>query len=332
MMWLTDVALPESNGTGDHPQIRSCDRTCIVMPKNDFSMVGYREPRSTDTRDALLRVDRHKKKLAQGCRIGDTFIMRFLVFLILLLMSACTTDAWPNLPSPPASDSPDTAGEWVAISAGAQALQAADGLVAVRHWPLRVRYEARFESQPNRSRSVGVWLSDNESAVAAVNCGFYLQEESLYRHIGLLMADGKILQPLRTGWGSVLIIRRGGTHITRRPRQLQGPGRLGIQGWPTLLWNGRPVAGLDASTVDRRTAVGIDGEGRGVWVVNPRSLSLDAFAQRLLEPDLAMLHAINLDGGVSSGLRWRMPQSGKQLGVNNLPTPCALLMFEEAGN
>ena len=240
----------------------------------------------------------------------------------LLLLAGCTT---PIL-VPPGTPTPAEIGIWQPIAAGVQVISAADGLIALRHGPGRVTYTAQFEPNPNQARNVGRWLADSVTAVAAMNCGFYLQEEERYQHIGLLMADGEVLEKLRPRWGGVLIVRRGIAAITRRPQRLLGPGTLGIQGWPTLVWQAATVAGLDASIADRRTAVGIDDRGRIVWVVSPSPLSLDEFGQRLLQPDLNLIDAINLDGGVSTGLRWRDLESGDQHGPNNLPTPCAILI------
>lgn len=244
---------------------------------------------------------------------------RLLIVCIIALLAACL---------PPPATPPPTQDVWISLADGIQALNGSDGIAAIRHDPARARYAAIFEPLPQQARSVGAWLSSETQALAAVNCGFYAQDGNSYRHIGLLMAGNTILQPLQSGWGSVLIIRNRQVTITPRPQKLRGPGALGIQGWPLLLWNGQVVADLNNSTPERRTAVGIDGKGRVLWVVSSNPLSLDAFARRLRQLDLALLDAVNLDGGISSGLRWRQPSSNKMVGPNNLATPCALLLYD----
>lgn len=201
-----------------------------------------------------------------------------------------------------------------------------DGVVALRHRPNAVSYQASFQTAPEQRQSVGNGLAQTPTAMAASSCGFYLENGGQYQHIGLLMANGHIWQKLRPKWGAVLIVRDGVGFVVRRPKKLLGPGELGLQGWPTLVWRGAVVNELDATALARRSAVGVDARGRIVWIAAPVPTTLDAFARRLSKSDLGLIDAVNLDGGASTALRWLDPATHTQQGPNNLPTPCLILL------
>ncbi len=274
--------------------------------------------------------------------------MRFFICLALLFLAAACTPPQGATPAEPATAPPSTAlpasptpapaptavpaptqapaGVWQPLFAGAEVLTTSDGLTAVRHLPTTVSYDHRFEPDPDQGRGVGGWLADHERALAAINCGFYLQDGNAYQHIGLLMTNGAGPANLRRRWGGVLIVRDGDAFVARSPQRLLAPATLGLQGWPMLVEAGGVIPGLDGGDNDRRTAVGVDGQGRVVWVVDARGETLAGFARRLLQGDLGLVDAVNLDGGSSTGLRWRWTPASPANGLESLPVPCAILL------
>ena len=214
---------------------------------------------------------------------------------------------------------------WSLIFPGAEVLRTEDNLAVLRHAPGLVRYGVHFESDPDAARTVGEWLDGDASALAAVNCGFYWEKDGEYLHMGLLEVNEKRLAQVRPNWGAALVVREHRAEIVRQPKKRIPPMTLGVQGWPTLLWEGAIVpemAELDDGSVARRTAVGVDAEGRVLWVVDGFGSTLTGFAQRLLQEDIGLIAAVNLDGGASTGLRWR--EGDKQDGVDSLPIPCVV--------
>lgn len=237
------------------------------------------------------------------------------------------TPAAPTATTPSTSTPvPETGDAWQPLMTGVEVLRTSDGLSALRHAPKAVQYSAEFQSDPNQGQSVGEWLSNDSQAIAAVNCGFYRDDRGAYRHIGLLMTEGKALAKLRSGWGGVLIVRSGKADAVRKPKRLIAPATLGLQGWPMLVENRTRIPQLNAGDLARRTAVGVDNQGRVVWVVAPLGLTLADFARRLLEQDLGLIDAVNLDGGASTGLRWRPQPDARMSGPDSLPIPCAVLL------
>ena len=228
--------------------------------------------------------------------------------------------------TPPPAPVPDASDAWQPLAAGVEVLRTGDGLSALRHAPKVVQYSAQFQPDPNQGRSVGGWLSEDPQAIAAINCGFYRDDRGAYRHIGLLMTEGEALSKLRAGWGGVLIVRNGEAAVVPKPKRLIAPARLGLQGWPMLIENRTRIPQLNAGDLARRTAVGVDNQGRVVWVVAPLGMTLADFAQRLLEQDLGLVEAVNLDGGASTGLRWRAQPNARMIGPDSLPIPCAVLL------
>ncbi len=281
---------------------------------------------------------------------------RFLALLLLLALAACVppqpatpTPADPQptatavrspapsptsvratptpAPAPTSTPAPTTDGKgWQPLAAGVEVLRTDDGLYALRHDPAAVQYTAHFQTDPNQASSVGEWLSADPAAIAAINCGFYRDDGGVYHHIGLLMSAGKTLSKLRSGWGGVLVVRSDQATAVRKPKRLLGPAALGLQGWPMLVENQTIIPQLDGSDWSRRTAAGVDSRGRVVWVAAPLGMTLADFAQRLLRADLGLVDAVNLDGGVSTGLRWRARPGALSSGPDSLPIPCAVLL------
>jgi len=273
-------------------------------------------------------------RLPFQAKMVDTWFMRRLLLFVFLVVGGCaapppptvmpvpTAPPGPTLPTPTPTAPAKEA--WLPLFAGVEVLEMAGGFTAVRHDPAIVVYDSGFEQDPEQGKQVGEWLEQDEHALVAVNCGFYWEKNGAYRHMGLLMVNGESRSELRSGWGGVLIVRDGLAFITPRPERLLAPATLGLQGWPMLLQDQAVVTQLDDQDLARRTAVGIDEQGRMVWVVASDAITLADFARRLLETDWGLVMAVNLDGGVSSGLRWRAGVQATQVGPNSLPVPCAV--------
>lgn len=247
--------------------------------------------------------------------------MRILLCVCCLLLAGCSIPtAGGSLAPTPQRD------QWLGVWPGAEVLRSSDGLIALRHAPAAARYGHAFNADGAEAAPVSDWLRRDGAAAAAVNCGFFSEVGGAYEHIGLLMTGGNPQAALRAYWGGVLIVREGVAFVAARPQRLLAPAALGVQGWPMLVQGGVPLSRLDNREPARRTAVGVDGAGNVVWVAAVQSLTLHDFAARLLAPDLGLVDAVNLDGGGSTGLRWRLPD-GAQAGADSLPIPCALLFY-----
>lgn len=228
-------------------------------------------------------------------------------------------------PQPTATPTP-IAQFWQPLFPGAEVAQTDDGLTMLRHGAGLVQYTVRFESDPEKVQFISHLLEQDAQARAAVNCGFYWDNDGAFVHMGLLAVNGKQLAPIRPKWGAAFIVRDGMVSIVRRPQKKQMPMTFGIQGWPTLLWQSRVVSDLNDVDVARRTAVGIDESGAVLWVVDAHGSTLRAFAKRLLQEDVGLVNAVNLDGGSSTGLMWRQTPDEEPQGVDSFPIPCTVML------
>lgn len=217
---------------------------------------------------------------------------------------------------------------WQPIFAGAEVRSnlGNSGLLALRLDPAAVTFDVAFESDPQQMQTIGAWLSQ-QAALAAVNCGFYFTtDDGKNRHIGLLAGPNGILAPLRSGWGGVLLVRGNKASLSVAPTSVNSGLRLGVQGWPMLVRNGQRVSGLNDSDPAARTAAAVDSQGRILFIADVTSTTLAEFAGILAASDLQLVQAVNLDGGSSTGLRYRAALADSATGYDSFFVPCALLI------
>ncbi len=242
-------------------------------------------------------------------------------------MPATVMPANPDVP-PIANPAPVRDSGWQPLFAGAEVRThvAERAMTALRLMPNAIAFDVAYTSNPDEVRTVDGWL-DRSNALAAVNCGFYFTDEQQQNHaIGLLAGPQGTLSPLRPQWGGVLFVNDEKGWVQTAPPALKGPVRLGVQGWPMLVRNGAVVPRLDADNPDARTVVAQDDQGRILFLVDTGGASLDSLAQFLVASDLGIVQAVNLDGGSSTGLRYRPEPGADASGYDSFWIPCALLM------
>lgn len=199
-------------------------------------------------------------------------------------------------------------------------------MTALRVVPTAIHFDVGYTTRPEEVRTIDSWL-EGSTALAAVNCGFYFTDEQQQNHaIGLLAGPQGTLSPLRSQWGGVLFVNEEKGWVQTAPPALKGPVRLGVQGWPMLVRNGAVVPRLDADNPDARTVVAQDDQGRVIFLVDTGGVSLASLAQFLVDSDLGIVQAVNLDGGSSTGLRFRSESGAAASGYDSFWIPCALLM------
>lgn len=144
-------------------------------------------------------------------------------------------------------------------------------------------------------------MARKTQALAVINGGFFLPD---YRPLGLLVVEGKEVNPLRkTDWG-VFIMQENRPRIlhTRDYAQEKGVTQA-LQVGPRLVVDGRELR--LKKQVARRSAVGVNGKGQVLLV---HTEDTDAYAQDLArifylpekEGGLECTDALTLDGGPSA--------------------------------
>jgi uncharacterized protein YigE (DUF2233 family) len=193
--------------------------------------------------------------------------------------------------------------------------------VDARRVALRVLYD------PQAPRSVREWQSASGAALV-VNGGFFDED---YRATGLLIADGRAFGRSYRGFGGMFFLRKGKPDIQSLRAQPYRPDpaiRQAVQSFPMLVVNGRRVPPIeDGERRNRRSFVAIDQSGRVLLgVTQMAQWTLNDLADFLANtPALRIRHALNLDGGASSGL-WLSER--EDLSMNSFePVPAVIAVF-----
>ena len=235
--------------------------------------------------------------------------------------SAAATTAPSDPPRPTATPRPADTG-WQTISPGVEyrELKAtvggrSDRLSLARIEPAQARLRVLYDS--DRPRRVSDWLATSQ-AVAAVN-GNYFDPQN--RALGLVIQDGRVVggAPYQ-GFGGTFAVAGDEVRVRCNVNEpyYGEPLTYALQNFPMLvLPGGAPNLEIDDNQrLAPRTAVGQDRAGRILFVVSPGpTFTLTDFGKWLAASDLDLNAALNLDGGMSSGLVLR--QGEVNLGVDS---------------
>ena len=248
----------------------------------------------------------------------------------LLLLAACGRPAarpdgspvpaatlMPTPTGPPAPTDPPTKPSaapadsgWVAAAPGAELRRlrvdlgagVAAQLSVVRLDPALVRFQVGYA--PDSPRPLAAWAG-NSGALAAINGGFF---DAQNRTVSLLVAGGQAAGESYSGRGGMFTVSPDGAVRLRgladAPYDPAEPLAEALQGWPLLVQPGGAAAySFEDSERARRSALAIDRAGRVLLIACPSaSFTLAGLAAWLAESDLEIDTAVNLDGGLSTGL------------------------------
>jgi uncharacterized protein YigE (DUF2233 family) len=155
----------------------------------------------------------------------------------------------------------------------------------------------------------GVWLYMHEwqtrmDALVIVNGGFYNSDGS---PDSLLISNGVSYGKSYVGRGGMFGVTDGQPWLRALalvPYSSSEPVDQAVQGWPVLVYPGGSPANIeDDGSRTRRTAIGMDANGKVVLVVvDGPMFTLAELADWLASSDLGLVSAFNLDGGSSTGL------------------------------
>lgn len=226
-----------------------------------------------------------------------------------------TPTATPTLPPSPTPEPSDTG--WRAVEEGVELRRMrvalgegiAERATLVRLNPARVRFRVLYT--PGEGRRVSEWMSTLQaagpSALLVVNGGYFTPE---YLATGLLVSNGRAYGTSYSGFGGMFAVLPGGRVEVRwlvaRPYNPTEVLVEAVQSFPVLIRPGGVLGfppDADEGQTARRTVVAQDRNGRILFLVAQDGFfSLHALARWLLESDLELDIALNLDGGQSTGL------------------------------
>jgi len=168
----------------------------------------------------------------------------------------------------------------------------------VRHVRLSVGY------QPAHPLYLSDWMR-KEKATAIINGGYFDQQN---RATGLVISNGQVFGTSYSGFGGMLLVDgQGRLRLRYLVQQPYGPSeqlKQATQSAPMLVLPGDKRAKFSANAASsRRSVVAMDKQGRLLFIVSPGLVfTLDELADHLVNSDLSINVALNLDGGASTGL------------------------------
>jgi exopolysaccharide biosynthesis protein len=198
-------------------------------------------------------------------------------------------------------------------------------MIVVRIDPALYAFRAHY--RPDAPLLVREWADALPEAVALINANFFDPQQQV---LGLLVADGVVYGTPYTTRGGLFAIQDGLPRIRSNLTEPYQPGEAleqAVQAFPMLIEDGAPAffnETGDRST--RRTAIGIDSQGRVIWIVTPLiGLTLAEMSAFLTASDLGIVDAFNLDGGGSTML-WLRPLEYALVSRDRVPAVLALYL------
>ncbi len=200
-------------------------------------------------------------------------------------------------------------GQWKAARPGIEVMhvigsinERREALILTRVQPARVRVAVRYA--PTAPRRVREWYLQEEADLV-INGGYYSPENQA---LGLLISDKQGFGQSYRNFGGMFAVR--GNKLTlqwlrTQPYRADRTIEQALQCFPMLVTRGKVVEGIqDNGEQNRRSFVAMDQEGRVLFgVTQAAQWSLTDLAQYLQRTkSLAIVEALNLDGGASTGL------------------------------
>ena len=246
------------------------------------------------------------------------------LLLCLFLLMGCVTTAVPPtsipliptapplLPTPtlmPASPTPSADSGWQSLRPGLEqrtlALFDAGGTLQERVTALRLDpalFDMRIAYHPGSPQPLVDWQTET-GALLLVNGGFFTPE---YVATGLIVVDGEASGISYEGFGGMLAVTANSVEVralAERPYSPDESLQFALQSFPMLVKEGAAAYAEEDAQTARRTAVGVDEDGRLLFIIAPLGgFTLHQFSQFLAEGEWGLVSALNLDGGTSTGL------------------------------
>lgn len=225
-----------------------------------------------------------------------------------LAPDTAVSPADPVQPTPTPTPIPDTG--WQPVQSGLEmrtlhlynaAGGARERLVLLRLDPTQFTFRVAY--RPGAPQSIPEWQAETD-ALLVVN-GSYFTPENVAT--GLIIVDGQASGSSYGDFAGMLAIDERGPELRwlgERPYSPDEPLLYALQSFPMLV---RPGGALGFPDEDgaaaRRTAIGQDRDGRTLFIFAPwGSLTLHELSAFLVNSDLDLDIAFNLDGGPSTGM------------------------------
>lgn len=181
-----------------------------------------------------------------------------------------------------------------------------ESIAVLRLDPERFHFDVVY--RPGQPRSLPTWQAET-GALLVVNGGFYTEQ---YEATGLIVSEGEATGQSYEGFGGMFVVTEQGPELRSLQAQPYNPAEpflAGLQSFPLLVKPGGTIGYPEEDGQQaRRTVLAQDTAGRFLFLVAPRGyFTLHQLSQYLVNSDLSLDVALNLDGGPSTGLLLREP-------------------------
>ncbi len=182
----------------------------------------------------------------------------------------------------------------------------AEHMLLFRIDPHLYRFEITYDAE--RPKSIEDWQTQT-GALLVFNAGYFRVDETRYLPVGLFALDGQVSGRSFSGYGGMFAVTSNTVELRSLVQQPYSPGEPlvdAFQSFPLLVRPGGAVgfpAGLEDYKVARRTVLAQDRRGRFLVMATSYSyFTLHRLSVYLVDSDLELDIALNLDGGTSTGV------------------------------
>ena len=263
--------------------------------------------------------------------IGGLWLCLPIALFLALLLAACTPPPAPTSPpelalsAPPAvatpvptpvltpTPLPDTG--WEALRPGLERRiirlfddrgAQVEYMYLLRLEPAGYRFNVAYRLQA--PPSLAEWQAET-GALSVVNGGYFREEAGELIPTGLLISNGQSTGHSYGDFAGMLAVTEDGPELrwlAQTPYDPAEPLQAGLQSFPLLVKPGGELGFPQQHEDDqqaRRTVIARDRQGRLLFLVAYQgAFTLHQLSRYLVESDLDLDVALNLDGGTSSGL------------------------------
>ena len=169
-------------------------------------------------------------------------------------------------------------------------------------------YQFSIAYHPTEPKTLPDWQAET-GALIVVNGGYFREEDGKYIPTGLTIVNGQTIGRSYDTFAGMLAIANSGPELRWLEQEPVDPGEplvAGLQSFPILVKPGGQL-GFPEQYEDnkkaRRTVIAQDKDGRMLFIVTAKGyFTLHQLSKYLVDSDLELDMALNLDGGKSSGI------------------------------
>ncbi len=232
------------------------------------------------------------------------------------VLSPTTVVLPTDLPSPTSAFVPDTG--WELIRNGLERriinLTSSEGnfrenLYLLRIDPALFKFDVAYH--PGNPQSLTDWQLET-GALVVVNGGFFTETNEA---TGLIIVDSQPSGVSYMGFGGMLAINESGPELRWLAQQPYDPAEnllAALQSFPMLVIAGNQIGYTEENGLPaRRTVIAQDTQNQMIFLLaTTGTFTLYELGQFLIDSDLNLTAALNLDGGASTGLLLAEPVGG----------------------